>query len=93
MPAARTTSDHHRIRKWVEERGGWPSKVKNTGILRVDFPGYRGQSTLERISWEEFFDIFDKNHLAFLYQDHLESGDVSRFFKFVDREKEEKSKD
>ena len=37
----------------------------------------------DRISWEEFFDVFDKNDLAFLRQEEGES----RFNKFVSKEK------
>jgi hypothetical protein len=53
--------------------------------LRIDYPGFGGEDTLEQISWEEFFAAFDENKLAFLYQDKLESGETSRFSKLVDR--------
>lgn len=43
------------------------------------------EETLEKISWDEFFQIFDENKLAFLYQDRTEGGDTSRFNKFVSR--------
>ncbi len=85
-----TTTDHDMIRQWAEDRGGKPSIVKGTesnggGLLRINFPGYSGKDTLEDISWDEFFKIFDDRKLAFLYQDKLESGQQSRFFKFVSR--------
>ena len=41
MSEATTTTDHDEIRRWVEERGGKPSRVKRTGgsddpgILRI----------------------------------------------------------
>jgi len=88
MPAAKTTTDHKEIRKWVEAHGGWPAHVKQTGrgrdpgILRVDFPGFSGEDTLEPMSWKEWFDAFEKHELAFLYQD----SPRSRFSKLVDRE-------
>lgn len=95
---SRTTTNHDEIRKWAEARGGKPATVKRTeskgepGVLRIDFPGYRGQDTLEEISWDEFFAKFDEKHLAFLYQDKTSSGEESRFFKLVSRETaEEKS--
>jgi hypothetical protein len=86
----KTTTDHKEIKKWAEERGGWPAKVKgiednNGGILRIDFPGFSGEETLETISWNEFFQIFDENNLKFLYQEKLTTGEESRFFKFVGR--------
>lgn len=42
---------------------------------------YGGQGTLERISWEEWFEKFEKKKLAFLYQDTGQS----RFSKLVSR--------
>src|SRR4051794_13845694 len=89
---AETTTDHDTIRKWVEERGGCPARVKRTGrggdpgILRIDFPGYSGQTSLERIAWPEFFDAFDKNGLALIYQTRTRGGQQSRFNKLVSRE-------
>jgi hypothetical protein len=88
MAQAKTTVDHDTIKCWVEERGGRPARVKRTGsdgdpgILRIDFPGFSGEDTLEEISWETFFDSFDANELAFLYQDETDS----RFSKLISRE-------
>ena len=91
MSEARTTTDHDTIRKWTEARGGRPASVKathkgeETGILRIDFPGRGDDDTLAAISWDEFFDKFERERLAFLYQDELKDGATSRFFKFVQR--------
>lgn len=89
MTLAKETTDHEQIRKWAEERGGHPATVKATstnepGILRIDFPGYSGEDTLEEIEWNDFFAKFDKEKLAFLYQDEVD-GKQSRFCKFVNR--------
>jgi hypothetical protein len=87
------TTDHQEIQKWVEARGGFPATVASTekgdepGVLRIDFPGYSGKDSLERISWEDFFEKFDEKELAFLYQDQTRDGEESRFFKFVSRDK------
>src|SRR5215208_1705621 len=89
--SARTT-DHERIRQWVEERGGSPAAVKATekgedpGLLRINFPGYSGAGQLEDISWEDFFQKFDEKNLEFLFQDETRDGKTSRFWKFVTRE-------
>lgn len=89
MSHANTTTDHATIRKWATERQGRPATVRATeedgepGILRIDFgPKEEG---LEEIEWDEFFRKFDEAKLAFLYQDRTESGEVSRFHRFVRR--------
>lgn len=86
MSSSDTTTDHDQIRKWAEARSGHPAKVDTGGkggILRIDFG--EPEDTLEPISWEEFFQIFDDNELAFLYQDKTADGGKSRFNKFVNR--------
>jgi hypothetical protein len=90
---SKVTTDHEEIRRWVEERGGRPAVVKSTrgkgdetGILRIDFPGYSGEGSLEPISWEEFFEKFDREGLAFVYQEETASGQKSNFNKIVKRE-------
>ena len=86
MSEAVKTTDHDKIRKWAEARGGKPARVNTKGpggILRIDFG--EPEDELEEISWEEFFRIFDENELAFLHQDKTSSGGTSRFNKFVER--------
>jgi hypothetical protein len=89
---SKVTTDHDEIRQWVEERGGHPAVVKGTakgetaGVLRIDFPGYSGEDTLEAITWEEFFEGFDDNNLAFLYQEQTKDGSESRFSKLINRD-------
>lgn len=90
MPAALTTTDHDTIRRWTEERGGRPARVAGTvdegggGLLRIEFDPSRER--LEEIDWKTFFDAFEKNRLAFLYQEETDEGEPSRFFKLVDRD-------
>ena len=88
---AKQTTNHDEIRRWVQERGGKPARVKGTGsgddpgVLRVDFPGVGEEDRLEEIPWDEWFDKFEQENLVFLYQDEVKSGDESRFFKLVNR--------
>src|SRR5213078_2824234 len=89
MADAQVTVDHNQIRRWVEERDGSPANVRGSDILRIDYPGYSGEETLQHITWEQFFDAFEKHNLAFLYQDELESGQESRFSKLIDRDSTE----
>lgn len=91
---SKTTTDHEEIRSWVEERDGHPAVVKGTekggsALLRIDYPGFSGEDRLAEITWDEFFKIFDENNLAFLYQEKTEDGGLSRFSKFVDRDRAE----
>jgi len=88
---SKTTTNHDTIKQWVESRGGFPATVKSTkddgkpGLLRIDFPGYSGEDSLERIDWDSFFEKFEENDLALLYQEELKSGEESRFCKLVSR--------
>lgn len=92
MSKSKITTDHNKIKSWVNAREGKPAAVKTTstenetGILRINFPGFSESANLQEISWDEFFKTFENENLAFLYQEELSGGDESRFFKFVDRE-------
>ena len=90
---SKTTTDHETIRQWAEERGGRPAAVKRTheegkevGIIRIDFPDYSTEDTLEEISWDEFFEKFDDAELAFVYEEATSKGQKSNFNKLVKRE-------
>ncbi len=87
--SAKLTTDHEVIRRWAEERGGKPARVKGTGhapddpgILRIDLPGDGPDPNLEPIAWDQWFKSFDENRLAFLYEDDKDS----RFNKLVSRD-------
>jgi hypothetical protein len=84
MAEATKTTDHDEIRRWAEERGGRPARVRGTGVLRIDFddPGGDDDDKLEEISWDEWFRIFDESDVVFLYQDERDS----RFNKLVARD-------
>ncbi len=88
----RTTTDHQEIRKWAESRNGMPATVAGTaaggeeaGLLRIHFPDAGQAENLKEISWQDFFDKFEEQQLAFLHQNTGESGETSYFFKFVRR--------
>lgn len=83
------TTDHDTIQKWAEARDGKPSVVTDNGneteILRLDFPGY-AEKNLKEISWKKWFDLFDKNGLALVYQEVTDDGNKSNFNKLVNRD-------
>lgn len=89
---SRVLTERDEIQRWVEERGGRPAAVKRTasaddpGILRIDFPGYSGDQSLEEIEWDEFFDKFEEQGLALLVQDETAGGERSNFNKIISRE-------
>lgn len=87
---SKQTTDHGKIRRWAEMRGGKPATVRGTaaeddeaGILRIAFTD---DEDLEVIEWDEFFDKFEDADLEFLYQEETSDGEPSRFFKFVARD-------
>ncbi len=89
---SRMTTDHDEIRRWAEERNAKPACVRvtggrgDTGMLRLDFPGYSGEGKLQPISWDDWFEKFDERNLALLYQETTASGQPSNFNKLVSRE-------
>jgi hypothetical protein len=95
--STRILTDHDEIRRWAEERGAKPAAVKSTesdddvGIIRLDFPGYSGEDTLEEISWDEWFRKFDEKNLALVVQDKTANGKPSNFNKLVSRDSVEES--
>jgi hypothetical protein len=90
--SSQTTTDHEQIRQWAEARGGKPSCVRGTGgkgdvgLLRIDFPGFAGEGKLQEVGWDEFFEKFDEQGLALLYQETTAGGEPSNFNKLVSRE-------
>ena len=90
-PTSKTTTNHDEIRRWAEARNATPARVKGTGstndpgMIRLDFPGYSGES-LQPISWEQWFKAFDDNKLALVYQDETADGAKSNFNKLISRD-------
>jgi hypothetical protein len=86
MASSATTTDHDKIKNWIERHDGVPSVIDNDGktkVLRVHFPDASSDDEqFDEVSYEEFFKIFDDSKLAFL---HSTDGD-STFNKFVSRD-------
>jgi hypothetical protein len=91
MASARALTDHDDIRRWAERRKGRPACVRgtggrgDTGMIRLDFPGFSGGKSQQPISWDEWFRSFDSNKLALLVQDRRARGQQSNFNKLVVR--------
>jgi hypothetical protein len=87
-----TTTEHNVICNRAEEWNSRLATVKRTGrggeeadILRINFPGYRGEESLEEISRQDFSDKYGEKKPAFLYQEKTSSGKQSRLCQFVGR--------
>jgi hypothetical protein len=67
--ANRVLTDYEEIREWAERRNARPARVKgtgggeDTGMIRLDFPGYSGEDSLQPISWDDWFEKFDESGL------------------------------
>jgi hypothetical protein len=89
--SSHATTDHEEIRRWAEERGGKPACVRGTGgkddpgVIRLDFPT-GPEPSLAEISWDEWFEKFDENQLALVFQESTAEGQPSRFNKLVSRQ-------
>ena len=95
MASSHLLTDHDEIQRWAEQRHARPSCVKGTGgskdvgMIRLDFPGYSGEDSLQEISWDEWFDKFDNENLGLMVQDTTASGERSNFNKLVRRDSED----
>ena len=89
---SRVLTEHDEIRRWAEERDAQPACVRGTGseedvgMIRLDFPGYSGETSLEPIDWDEWLQKFDENNLALLVEDQTARGEQSNFNKIIGRE-------
>ena len=89
---SRVLTDHDEIRRWAEERDAQPACVHGTGseedvgMIRLDFPGYSGETSLEPIEWDEWLQKFEDNNLALLVEDETAGGEQRNFNKIIGRE-------
>jgi len=89
---AEMVTDHDTIRKWAESKGGKPAAVDRThkggdvGIVRIMFPDapQSEHGSLVEITWDEFFEEFEKRQLALLIEKD------SQFNKIVGRDTADK---
>jgi hypothetical protein len=76
------TADHAEIRRWVEAHGGHPGLVEADGRERLAVAFDEGGC--RRVSWDEFFERFDRESLAFAYNPDA-NGEGVRSAKLVSR--------
>ncbi len=84
----KVTTDHKLIQKWAEARHGYPAlirKLTDAGIdlvLSFVFPDLPGDSIARKLTWDEFFEQFDRRRLVFVYEDKDRQQRPSRYFTF-----------
>jgi hypothetical protein len=82
-----TTTDHGFIRAWAEAREGRPGKLDGrlsaNGFPLLGFDFGAPEPGLQEIAWDEFFSIFERDHLALEYRDT--PGQLGRDYNFVSR--------
>lgn len=87
----KVTTDHDEIRRWADERNGRPVSVKqdplnpNGSTIQIDFLYDKYDDNIEAISWDAFFESFEHEALALVYQTETEGGRLSRFGRIVRR--------
>lgn len=70
----RTTTDRTLIRSMMEDHGAYPAHRAGSegsgdhGLLRIGYKD-RDESELTKLSWDEFFEEFDRKNLEFVYAD------------------------
>jgi hypothetical protein len=87
-----TTTDHDAIQEWVEGHGSTAAQVSepvgdDPGSLAV-VPTDIDDDSVDLLSWDEFFEIFEDEELAFVYQTDKDDPDEQWFCKFIHREEE-----
>lgn len=86
-PEVKYTNQLDIIIEWVTKRGGKPVKATHVGkrnnsieLIEIDFSG-KPEDFFKEISWEEWYEVFKKNKLQFIYIERNSNGMESRFYK------------
>jgi len=77
------------VEDWARRRNAEPAAATfgddgRPRVLRFDFQGGpdRGGSELKRVSWDDWWQVFEDRDLAFVYQEKTSDGNESNFFIF-----------
>jgi hypothetical protein len=80
------TIDHQVIFAWAQQRGARPATFEGDERpwpLLFNFSSADGG--LKEMSWDKFFEEFERVGLAFLYQDATPNGELDDWHEFVKR--------
>ncbi len=88
--------DHDQIKQWIKRHGGKPAVIDDPEAgsdkkgIRIDFPTEKDEALLSEerssrdITWDEFFQIFENEHLAFIIKNE-DIDDPTLSYAFIDR--------
>lgn len=96
-PRVKITTNHDEIIKWANKHGGFPTIFDDPTAredkvgLRLDFQGKRDEKYMneaiigKHVVWEDFFELFEKIDLAFMYRTEDEPEDITLAYKLIPR--------
>lgn len=96
-PNTKVTTNKNEIKDWINRHGGRPAVFDDPGAtgdligIRIDFPGKKDERFMreavktEGVTWNKFFEIFNKRQLAFVYNTSNEPDDLTLAYKFIPR--------
>jgi hypothetical protein len=82
------TRNHEVIESWAVQLHGKPAMLKSraggdaTEMLRFQVTDRR-QSEYDLVSWNEWFQVFDRADLVFIFQERADDGSVSDLFRLL----------
>ena len=80
------TIDHQVIFAWAQQRGACPSILEgDERPWPLFFNFSSADADLKEISWDKFFEGFERAALAFVYQDATPNGELDDWHEFVKR--------
>ena len=82
----RVTIDHHVIFSWAHRRGAQPATCEgDERPWPLFFNFSSADADLKEISWDKFFEEFERAALAFVYQDATPYSELDDWHEFVKR--------
>ena len=80
------TIDHQVVFAWAQRRGARPSIIEGDERRWPLFFSFSSTDAgLEEISWDKFFEEFERADLAFVYRDATPNGELDDWHEFVKR--------
>ncbi len=83
------TTNRNVIKKWAQARHGWPALIRRATsagfemVLSIVFPDSSSSEIARKLTWDEFFDQFEQQHLVFVYQEKDQNQRLSKSFAFL----------